>query len=571
MATRTLKTRLAFDGEKEYKQALSELNSGSRVLASEMKKLKAEYQGNADSSEFLAKKGELLERQLLQQKDKVETLRKALQACVEQNGESAESTQKWAISLNNAEAEMYDLENAINQNREAMNGENTAMVGLGDTVQQLAGKLGVNLPDGAVKALNGMKSLSAGSVAAMGAAVAAVAGLVKGVKELHQTTLEAAAEVDEVITESMITGLSAETIQQLKYAENLIDVSYGTISGSLTKLTRNIAEARDGNESLATAFQTLGVAIEDTTTGQLRSAEDVFYDIIDALGQVGNTTERDALAMELMGKSAQDLNPLILSGSDALRELASEAEATGYVLDESQIAVLGQVDDAYQRMQLQLQATKKELADEFAPASQKAMETFTEWVGKATDALERSGIVTFLSSVSSSLLDILDSGLELITGIPGLTSELNILKVTLAVIAEFFALIADTIDVFTGLVNLDFDRVKTGLGLNYYSGQASNFKRTVMQFDGTYDQYQAFYAGRNASGNDNWRGGLTYLSEGGTEAAILPRGTRILNAQDTAQALGGDTFYVTIDAKNVREFNDIVEMARSERVRRRME
>ena len=34
--------------------------------------------------------------------------------------------------------------------------------------------------------------------------------------------------------------------------------------------------------------------------------------------------------------------------------------------------------------------------------------------------------------------------------------------------------------------------------------------------------------------------------------------------------MGGDTFYVTIDAKNVKEFNDIVEMARAKRRRDRM-
>ena len=39
MATRTIKARVALDGEAEYKQALQELNTGNRTLASEMKKL----------------------------------------------------------------------------------------------------------------------------------------------------------------------------------------------------------------------------------------------------------------------------------------------------------------------------------------------------------------------------------------------------------------------------------------------------------------------------------------------------------------------------------------------------
>ena len=40
--TRTLKARVGLDGMDEYKRALSELNSGNRVLTSEMRKLQAE-------------------------------------------------------------------------------------------------------------------------------------------------------------------------------------------------------------------------------------------------------------------------------------------------------------------------------------------------------------------------------------------------------------------------------------------------------------------------------------------------------------------------------------------------
>ena len=92
MSTRSVKARVALDGEAEYKQAISELNAGNRTLASEMKKLQAEFKGNTDSVEFLTKKGELLERQLLQQKDKVETLRQAVQNAAKEYGESDKRT-----------------------------------------------------------------------------------------------------------------------------------------------------------------------------------------------------------------------------------------------------------------------------------------------------------------------------------------------------------------------------------------------------------------------------------------------------------------------------------------------
>lgn len=595
MATRNVRARVAIDGEREYKAALSELNNGNRVLASEMRKLQAEYKGNAESSEYLTKRGEVLEKQLLQQKDKVETLRTALANAARQYGEADSRTQAWAAKLNDAEAAQFDLEHAIEDNNEALEKSKMGFGGLavqiptlGDSVEELAGQFGIKLPSGLSKSLDSMQGFSVGTVLAMSAAAGAVAALAKVVGELHEITKKSAEDVDEILTESMTTGLSTRTIQQLKYAENLIDVSYSTITGTLTKLTQNMAQARDGNEAMAESFAALGVSIQDNTTGQLRDAESVFYEIVDALGQIKTPTERDAAAMELLGKSAQELNPLILQGSNALKEYAAEAEAAGYVLDESQLKKLGEVDDAYQKLELQIDATKKELAVQFAPASKAAMETFANVTKAAGDTLARSGLIQGLAEILASLTGLLEPLGALLGITPGLTAELQPLYTVLHAIAGVFALISDVgnaaIGLLTGFTASGRQRLNTALGLNAKYGMYSNMQRWDPSSAGyigrstyegsVYDPETGLYtgnyfAGQNSSGNQNWRGGLTYLSENGAEAAILPRGTQILNAQDT-RGLGGDTYYITIDAKNVREFNDIVEIARTARVRGRM-
>lgn len=598
MATRTVKARVELDGEKQYKQALSELQKGNQVLGSEMRKLQAEYKGNTESTEFLTKKGELLERQLLQQKDKVQTLREALANAAQQYGESSDKTQEWQIKLNNAEAAQYDLEASIRENNDALQGEDETMQGLGDTVKDLAGKLGIQLPEGATKALNGMKGLSAGTVAAMSAAVGGVVALVKGVQQLHQTTLEAAANVDEILTESMTSGLSTQTIQQLQYAENLIDVSYSTITSTLTKLTRNMAEANSGNAALAESFTSLGVSILDTD-GSLRSAEEVFYDVVDALGGIENTTQRDAVAMDILGKSAQDLNPLILQGSGALRELAAEAEATGYVLDESQLKKLGEVDDAYQELQLQIDATKKQLAAEFAPASKQVMEDFARLVQGTGEILTRSGLVKGVGELVQYATALLQPVGALLGLAPQVTQSLQPLYTVLHGIAGVFAWIADAgnaaVGLLTGFTSAGRTRLNTALGLNARYGMYSNMQRWSGDADrwedwrnSSYSGYAAqnygydsttgryydretgnYIYGANASGNDNWRGGLTWVGENGPELAFLPRGSRIVSAQES-RGMGGDTFNITIDARSVQEFNDIIEIARSARLRARM-
>jgi len=600
MPTRTVKARVALDGEKEYRQALSNLNSGNKVLASEMRKLQAEYKGNTESVEFLTKKGDVLDRQLQQQKDKVETLRQAVANAAQQYGESSEKTQAWIVKLNDAEAAQMELEHAVDENNTQLENQGNVMNTLTGKVEEIAGSLGIQIPDGAKKALDGMKGMSNGSAAALGVTAAAVTALIKAVKQLHQLTLEAASQADDLITRSMQSGVNTDTLQQWEYASNLIDVSTETMTDSLTKLTRNMASARDGNAETMQAFADLGVSITDSS-GQLRDAEDVFYDVIEALGQIPNETERDAAAMAVLGKNAQELNPLIIQGADALKGFAAEAEATGYVLDESQIAKLGEVDDSYQRMQLTIEATKKQMAADFAPASKAAMDTFSAAIKAGADMLQKSGIIQAVAGIVESLANIIKAATGLTeTTIPAMGNKMTWLQSTLNGVAQLLAAIADFANLVTSIVTMDWNGVKNSLGFGYKNGNANNVQRVTMQQNGTLAQYDNFYGGwqqnygydsntgryydkssgnyvqydprynYNATGNDNWRGGLTWVGEAGPELVSLPGGTQILNAQDSRN-LGGDTFYVTIDAKSVKEFNDIVELAQSARVRRRME
>ena len=609
MATRTVKARVELDGEKEYKQALSELNSGNKTLASEMKKLQAEYKGNSESVEFLTKKGELLERQLLQQKEKVDTLRKAVQESAAQYGESDRRTQSWIQQLNNAEAAEFDLQHAIEENDQALKGENKEMLSLGDTVQQVADKLGIRIPEGAKKALDGMQGMSAGSVLAMSAVAAGVVAVMEALKKLHQMTVDVAADMDELATKSSVSNLSTDLLQQLQYAAPLIDVEVETITGSMTKLTKNMSSAAEGNKSMQESFEALGIEIQNAD-GSLRSTQDVFFEMIGALGQMANDTERDAAAMELLGKNAQELNPIIKQGTGTLQEYMDAANEN-YVLTQDQIKALTALDDQVQSNRLQWEGLQKQLASQFAPTSTEVLKTYGELVGNAGHALLNSGIIQGTGEVLQMLTNMfrpLNDLLGVVDGVPG---RLRPVYEILHGIAGTIAWIADAADVVVGISQVitgiggrttGLTRIGNALGYGGADGTYSNLQK----WNGTADVLEAQrtgyveYGGQdmsgygygrdpgtglmgyydintgnfvaftgNATGNDNWRGGLTWVGETGPELVALPGGSQILNAQDS-RGLGGDTYYITIDAASVKEFNDIVEIAQSARVRGRM-
>lgn len=560
MATRNLKAQVELSGEAKYKEALKGLAADNKVLSSEMRKLQSEFRGQTDSIEYLTRHGKLLEDGLEIQKDRVQKLREQLAWATEKYGEASNKTKGFAAQLNNAEAKLLDQEYAIKQNNEAIENYGKSTVALGDIAEKFADKLGIKIPEGAKNALNGVKGFSSGTVAAMGVAVAAAGATTLAYKKLFDLAIEQAAEADTILTDSLITGISTESLQKWNYAANLVDVSGDVITKSLSRLTRSMDDARGGNAELTAAFAKLGISITDSN-GQLRDNEEVFYELVDALGAVENATERDALSMTIMGKSAQELNPLIIQGGEALRALGEEAENTGYILDEAQIKKLGEVDDAYQRMQLTVEANRKQLAVEFAPAAIEAMTMFSDAVTKAGKFLVDSGIITGLGSILESTLGIIGAGADVMATITGIDGKFSIFGATLGGVAQLLALVADTLDVISGLMTLDFGKVKTALGWNRGSGERSHWQTVVDQQEGRISY--------NATGNDNFQGGMTYINEAGPEAIYLPRGTQIATAQETRE-LGGDTFNFYIDAKNVHEFVQLVEMAKSARIRSRM-
>ena len=69
----------------------------------------------------------------------------------------------------------------------------------------------------------------------------------------------------------------------------------------------------------------------------------------------------------------------------------------------------------------------------------------------------------------------------------------------------------------------------------------------------------------NAGGSVSWPGGLTWVGENGPEVVGLPSGSTIFNAQESRGLAGGDVYYITIDARSVQEFNDIVRIVQERR------
>lgn len=615
MATPGINTKVKMDGEKEYRAALAQINAGLKNLGAEMRATEQDFADNADSVEALTAKGDVLTRQMQTQQEKVDTLREVLQKAGESYGEADKRTIDWKTSLIDAETKLKQMQASLEENNDALekagangtkfqqamdkvkdsvakakeegtgakgvfanlkesfsNDEKEA-AGLGDAISAVTDALGINLPKGAGGAFDALNKVKLGTVAGVAAFAGFVAAITSAEKKLMSITKESAAYAKEIKTLASVTGQSTEQIQEFQYASDMIGVSYDRVKDSLKEITNKMQEAQNGSEDTAGAFKTLGVEIENTD-GSLRSADSVFYDVIDSLGNMHNQAQRDALAMDLMSESAQELNPLIEVGSEGLKKYTDEAHEMGYVLDNEAIAALTATDTAQQKLLKTQEAVTKQISAEYAPYMTEALTDTADFIKKIGKAFVDSGVVDKFGSILTSATQILEPLGDLTVAV------LPALDAALKPIATTMALIADTTNLVVGLLTLNGDKIRTALGLNISSGQLSNMQQ--LQYKGALSSGMSYVSGtgytgtggymgadgkwhQNAAGTDNFIGGVTWVGENGPEPVWLPQGSRIGTNQEGRSLSGGDTYNFIVQANEIREIDDFIRRMKNQR------
>jgi phage-related protein len=431
-------------GESEYKKALADITSNLKVLNSEMKVVTSQYDKNDKSTENLTQQNDVLNKKIEEQKEKVDILSKALADAEQETGKNSSTSQKWQIQLNNAQAELNKLVKDVENNEKAMEQSADATEENADAVEEFgkeadeSGKSALKLGD-IIKANLISDAIKAGLTALVDG-VKAVGGAMK------DSITAGAGYADTFLTMSVQTGISTENLQKYNAVAELVDVSTETMTKSMAKNIKSMTTASSGTGAMAEAYAKLGVKVTDAD-GKLRDSETVYWETIDALKNVTDETERDSVAMELLGKSAQELNPLIAQGSEGIKAMGDEAVKMGAVLSEDALSALGAVDDEMQRFGSISSATSNILASAFAPAMSTLMGGVND-VGQAFNGLitaviggDSEGVKAMSDEVMYAIGDMMDFVWTALEGIGEIIPEL--INTFLSLITENLPYILD--------------------------------------------------------------------------------------------------------------------------------
>ena len=274
--------------------ALRQINNETRNLDKELRNIDKALKFNPTSVELWRQKQEVLSQKIAETKDKLDVLKQA-QARMDAEGvdKNSEEYRKLQREIIETESKLKTFEGQLksigNVNLRAMS----------EQFKEMGTKL-----ESAGRAMQGLSTAAAAVVASIGA-----------------LTVKSGKWADDMNTMSKVYSLSTGELQKYSAAADLVDVSVEDIAKSHLKLEKQMLSASKGTGASAEAFEKLGIEVTNAD-GTLRDGDAVWQDTIKALGSMKNETERDALAMTLMGKSAANLNPLIEDGGETYKEVA---------------------------------------------------------------------------------------------------------------------------------------------------------------------------------------------------------------------------------------------------------
>lgn len=391
----------------QLSKAINQMRGEAKGLDKELGYIKTALKFDPKNVNLLKQKMALLKESTSKSKKDVEDLKKALD-------------EMKAKGLDETNAEYRELEREIaiaEAKQKSFNKEIRKLEASTSTLGQASQKM-ADFGNATTKAGESLRGLSM----VAGAVDLALAGL----------TVKAGQTADDLNTMSKVTGISTEELQKYKYSADLLDVSVETIAKSQTKMKKSMLSAQQGSSTMADAFAKLGVSIEDSN-GNLRSQDEVFAESIKALGEMANETERDALAMQIFGKSATELNPLIEDNGETFQRVADIFASNGLeVVDQETIDNANRFQDALDTIKatgmVTLSTIGMQLAGYLAPAMEKVAEVLGKVMGWLSQldpqVLTIIGIIAGVIAVLSPLLIVVGKIAFAISSIMSLASTL---------------------------------------------------------------------------------------------------------------------------------------------------
>lgn len=232
--------KIGVEGEKAFKQSLSDINQAFKVLGSEMQLVTSQFDKNDTSVQALAARNSVLNKEIDTQKQKIDTLKSALANASESFGENDRRTQNWQIQLNKAQAALNNMERDLKASGGALQDNTKQTEDNRSALQKLVdySKTG----DSSIQRLGTSVKGTGTAFKEVGGAVKDSASTLKdNVKEFASDTIDKGKQK---------WGNFKDTVNALKNPLNLAGAGLEALSGKLTGTTKSAKADEQAVEGL---------------------------------------------------------------------------------------------------------------------------------------------------------------------------------------------------------------------------------------------------------------------------------------------------------------------------------
>lgn len=399
-------------------QALRKIKNSTRDIDSELRKVDKALKFNPTSVELWRQKQELLKQKIAETEKNLKDL-KNIQAQMD-----AQGVDKQSEAYRTVQREIVEAESKLKTFKAQL--AQIGNVNLKAASEQFK-QWGTQL-ENAGRAMQGI-SMAAGAVAGAIGALAVKSGQ----------------WADDLNTMSKQYSIGTGDLQKYAAAADLVDTSVETIAKSHVKLEKQMLSASQGSKNTVAAFDALGVSYKNAD-GSLRDSDTVWQETISALGKLENETERDAYAMQLMGRSASELNPLIEDNGETYKMVSDTFSKYGLdYIDQDTLDKANQFNDSLDTIKaiglVTFQSLGTELAGYLAPALSKVV----EWVGKLAQWLSQLSpqtltVIAIIAGVVAAIAPVLIVLGKLAMGISSILNLANMLGVGVGALAGPFGI-----------------------------------------------------------------------------------------------------------------------------------
>jgi len=238
---------------------------------------------------------------------------------------------------------------------------------------------------------------------------------------------------DEVAKMSKRTGVSVESLSELRFVASQTGTEFGTLENAFRKMQRSIYDAGRGLSTQTDALADLGLTFADLDG---LSPEDQFKKLAQHISEVEDPTRRAAIAMSLFGRTGTNLLPMFAEGAAGIERLQAEARRLGLTMSAEDAAAAEEFTDVLDKLWKVVKMGVFHVGAALAPVLQRVAETITSvaatisrWITQNRDL-----IVTVLQVGAA----ILAGGIVLMvfgTVLSGLGSILGLLITTITTVA----------------------------------------------------------------------------------------------------------------------------------------